>query len=420
MSSRLVSSLLVAALLAPVSRAAEPAAPAADSREFLRIVTDAPALSAAARRVNAAQERVGAAGLLPDPEVEGMISQMDGAMGERNRMWEVNVRQPLPKRGERAAQRDRARAGVAMATADYAMMAGEMAADTAMALAEIEGGLARIKLLEAQLARFGSLLRSLEVRLAAGSQGRLAERLTVQSQISAMELMLEGERRMVDDARAEARGRLGLAPDAALPSYFAPTAAQVSPGDAAPIRLAAARTDEADAMGKMARATANPMTAVGLRFERERTAMGNDDTVGVAFMSEFPWRSRRASRAELKAVEAERLAAKADASAATYRISSAVARADRAERLVETARRLSGETLQRLDAEFDAMIRTASAGSPMDSTVLMTIELLEKVTEAELRVIEAEQAARVARAELWRYVPADWFVAKVGPILTGR
>ncbi|MDP1581477.1 MAG: TolC family protein [Candidatus Didemnitutus sp.] len=381
----------------------------ASSREFLRFVIDSPALSGAARRINAAERRVDAAGLLPNPEIEGMISQMDGAMGERNRMWEVNVRQPLPKRGERAAQRDRARAGVAMAAADYALMAGEMAADTAMALAEIEGGLARIQLLEAQLARLDALLRSLEVRLAAGTQGRLAERLTVQSQIAAMQLMLEGERRMVGDAQAEARARLGLAPDVALPEFCAPVATEVSAHDAAAIRLATARADEADAMGKMARATANPMTAVGLRFERGRTAMGNEDTVGIAFMSELPFRSRRASRAELRATAAERAAAQADASVATYRIAAALTRVERAERLADIARRLSGETLDRLNAEYDAMIRSASAGSPMESTVLLTIELLEKATEADLRVIEARQAARAARAELWRYVPAEWF-----------
>ena len=382
--------------------------------EFLRVVSEAPALSAAARRVQAAEERVGAAGQLPDPEIEGMVSRMNGAMGERNDMYEVNLRQPLPKRGERAAQRDLARAGVAMAEADFAVMLGEMAAETAMALAEAESGAAKIACIEQQLGRLDSVLRALEARLSTtastGMGGtRLADRLTVQPRIAAMQLMIESERRMIEDALAEARGRLGLRPDAALPALAFPAPQDIDPAAAPGVLLANARGGEADAMLKMARAGANPMTAVGVRFERERTAMGDDDTIGVAFMSDFPFRSRRISRAQTKAAEADRAAAQADASALTYRIRSALTRVERAERLAETARRLSNETLSRLQAEYDAFIRAASAGTPGESTILMTVELLEKATDAELQVIDAERAAQVARAELWRYLPAHHF-----------
>jgi hypothetical protein len=41
--------------------------------------------------------------------------------------------------------------------------------------------------------------------------------------------------------------------------------------------------------------------------------------------------------------------------------------------------------------------------------VLETVELLEKATDTELQIIRAETAVRVARAELWRYVPAGQF-----------
>lgn len=384
---------------------------AANPAEFLRVVADAPALNAAARRVQAAEERVGAAGQLPDPEVEGMMSRMRGAMGERNDMVEFNVRQPLPKRGERGAQRELARAAVTMAEADYAAMFGEMAADTAMALAEAASGEEKIRCIEAQIGRMQSVLRALEARLATSTTGmgsaRLADKLTLQTRIAAMQLMIEEERRMIGDALAEARGRLGLAPDAPLPAFAAPAPGEIDAASAPAVRLAAARTAEADAMLKMARATANPMTAVGVRFERESNAMGDDDTFGIAIMSELPWRGRRTSRAQAKAAEAERVAAQADASAATYRISSAVARVERAERLVASARRLSDETLTRTQAEYDTLIRAASAGNPGESTVLMTVELLEKATDAELQVIAAERAARVARAELWRYMPVE-------------
>lgn len=381
------------------------------SSDLLRAVSEAPALAAAARRVEAAEARVGASGQLPDPEVEGMLSQMRGPMGERNNMVEVNVRQPLPKRGERAAQRDLARAGVAMAAADYAAMAGEMAADTAMAVAEAESGAAKIERLEAQIARMESVLRAIEVRLSTGAMGgmggRLADRLALQTRIAAMQLMIEEERRMNADVLAEARARLGLPSEAALPAYEVLSPAEVSAEQAAAVQLARARAAEADAMGKMAVATARPMTAVGVRFERERTPMGDEDTLGIAFMSEFPWRSRHTSRAQSKAADAERRAAQADASAATHRVASAVARVERAARLAATARKVSTDTRARVEAETDALIRAASAGTPSESTVLMVVELLEKSTDAELQAIDAEKAARVAAAELWRFVPVD-------------
>lgn len=378
--------------------------------ELLQAVTEAPALTAASRRTAAARERINSSGRLADPEIEGMGSRMVGPMNERATIWEVNVRQPLPKRGERGAERDRARAAVLMSEADYALMAGEMAADTAMALAEAQGAEARILLLEAQIARLDPVLRSIESRLAT-TGGRIADRLTVQSRIAAMQLMIEEERRMAADALAEARGRLGLGPDAPLPAFAAPDVSEINPDDAALVLLAAARTTEANAMIKMAQASANPMTSVGVRFEQERRAMGNDNTVGIALMTDLPFRSRRYARADVRAAEADRSAAETDATAARYRITAALTRVDRAERLAAVARRLSSETLSRLNAELDAMLSSASVGSGVmgESTVLQTVELLEMATNTDLQVIRSDTAVRTARAELWRHLPTNRF-----------
>ena len=377
---------------------------------LLDAVAQAPALAAARHRLTAAEARIDSSGRLADPEIEGMGSRMVGPMDERATMWEVNVRQPLPKRGERAAERDRARAVVLMSEADYALMVGELAADTAMALAEAQGAEARILLLETQIRRLDPVLRSVESRLAS-TGGRIADRLTVRSRIAAMQLMIEGERRMASDALAEARGRLGLGPDAPLPAFAAPTVAEINPDEAALVRLATARTIEANAMIKMAHASANPMTSVGVRFEQERRAMGNENTVGIAFMTDVPFRSRRYSRADARAAEAERAAAETDAIAARFRITASFTRVDRAERLAAVARRLSSETLARLNAELDAMLSSASVGSGAmgESTVLQTVELLEMATDTELQVIRSDTAVRTARAELWRHLPAGQF-----------
>ena len=77
-----------------------------------------------------------------------------------------------------------------------------------------------------------------------------------------------------------------------------------------------------------------------------------------------------------------------------------------------TARKLSADTLGRLNAEYDAMVRSAGvgvAGAMGDSTILQTVEILEKSTDTELQVIRADTAVRTARAELWRYIPASQF-----------
>ncbi len=405
-------SIICLALLAalPAVGLAQVDIPTGSQADLLRAVTEAPALNAAARRTAAARERIDSSGRLADPELEGMGSRMVGPMNERATMWEVNVRQPLPKRGERAAERDRARAAVLMSEADYALMAGEMAADTAMALAEAQGAEARILLLEAQIARLDPVLRSIESRLAT-TGGRIADRLTVQSRIAAMQLMIEEERRMAADALAEARGRLGLRPDAPLPAFAAPDVSEINPDNAAIVLRAAARTTEANAMIKMAHASANPMTSVGVRFEQERRAMGNDNTVGIALMTDLPFRSRRYARADVRAAEAERSAAETDATAARYRITAALTRVDRAERLAATARRLSSETLARLNAELDTMLSSASVGTAVmgESTVLQTVELLEMATDTDLQVIRSDTAVRTARAELWRYLPTNRF-----------
>jgi HEAT repeat protein len=111
----------------------------------------------------------------------------------------------------------------------------------------------------------------------------------------------------------------------------------------------------------------------------------------------------------VRAAEAERAAAHTDATAVRHRIASTLARVERAEQLAATARRLSGETLGRLHAEYDIMVRTVSVDAMGDTAVLQIVEILEKASDTELQVIRADTGARTRRAELWRYVPASQF-----------
>jgi outer membrane protein, heavy metal efflux system len=371
-------------------------------------ITDAPSLQATRARVDAARERLGAAARFPDPEVEGMISRKNTAM-ESMPMWEISIRQPLPKKGERAADRERALAVVAMAEAEFFSMAGEMAADVTLALGEAETAQQRARILSAQIARTGQVLSVIDARIATG-QGRLADRLALQSNIAGMQLMLARDEQMAADSLSEARARLGFSSEATLPAFTAPEVGDIQPELTPALALAQARSAEAQAMTRMARAEARPMTAVGLRFEREQERMGDNDTVGVAFMTELPWRGRRYARAEERAARAEASAATADAAAARHRITAALSQVERAGRLVELARRLAQETQARLDADFESLVRAAgTGGTGGESTVLMILEVLEKSTEARLQVVDAEGTVRAARAALWRHAPARFF-----------
>ncbi len=370
---------------------------------LVEAVIAAPALQAARARAEAASARADSAGRFPDPSVEGMYSQVRRpAGGEQFPMWEITLTQPLPKAGERAADRDRATAALSMAEADHAVMAGELAADTALALAEADAALARADLLAAQLARARRLLAALDARVATAAS-RLPDRLALQTRLASLELMVEQEQRLADDARAEARGRLGLPPSAPLPPWSAPAADEIDATALPLLRLADARADEARAMVGMARASARPMTAVGLRFEREEERIGNMDTIGIAFMTELPFRSRGYARADIRAARADEHAARADADSARYRALSAASRAVRAERLADSARRLAAATADRLDAEYDALVRSN------ETSVTTAVDILDRLTDTRLQLIDAELSARAARAELWRHAPADHF-----------
>ncbi len=400
------TSLLAALVPARGEQIAPPPAAA-----LISAVAQAPSLQAARARAEAARARSAAAGRLPDPELEGMYSRAREPMGEDYPMWEITLRQPLPKAGERAADRDRASAAVSMAEADYAVMAGEMAAETAMAVAEAEAARARSELSARQIERTERVLAAIDARLASGS-GRAADRLALQTRIASMRLMIEQDARMADDALSEARGRLGLAPEVPLPPFSAPSADEIDPDNLPALRLASAKADEARAMARMARASARPMTAVGLRFEREEQSMGDMDTVSVAFMTELPFRSRGYARAEQRAARAEETAARAEADSARHRARAALSRAERASRLADISRRLADETAARLDAEYDSLVRgsgAAPAGMGGENSVLMVLEILERQTDTRLQIIEAEAAAKAARAELWRHAPSRLF-----------
>lgn len=375
------------------------ASPGASLEEAVR---QAPVVEAALQRSDAARLRAGVAGRWVDPELEVMLANKD-TPEDRMPMWGVSLKQPLPKYGERGAEQARAQAVLAMAEAEADLMAGETAMAAAEALADYDAAEQRTQLLKQQLDRTERTRAAVEARLAAG-QGRVSEQLALQTRLTGLRLALEQEQRRRDDADSELRQQLGLRADEPRPDFAAPEPDQIQPDAAPGLRLAEAQQAEARAMMKMARAAGRPMTAVGVTFEREEVELGNEDTVGVALMTDLPWHSHRYGRAEERAAKAELAGRLTDADTLRRRIAADLGRAQRLIRLAAETRAATENMQRRVDQEYDALMNAAGTTGMADgSSMLMLLELLDRSTDLAMQALEAETEARMARAGLWRY-----------------
>jgi outer membrane protein, heavy metal efflux system len=374
---------------------------------FVRALLQSPALKAATSRAEAAQTRAGSAGRLADPMLEGMYGRMS-TPSERFPMWQLSVQQELPKRGERAADRELARSELAMVEAESAMNAVEIAAEVAGALAEAEAAASRTRLLQQQQQRMRDVLAAIDARIGAGRDS-LASRLVLQTRIQTMQLAAEREQRSQADAESLARGLLGLGDEHPLPPFVAPALGDIRPDETADAAQAKSRKEQSDAMIRVARAKAKPATAVGVHFEREQMSMGNEDRIALSFRTDLPWRARRYANSDVRAALSEREAADYLAEAARHRATAALKNAERAERLAASTLRYTEATRTRLEAEYEALVRSAATGGPNEASLLMVLETLERVTETEMAAVDAIAAERAARAALWRFAPADTF-----------
>ncbi len=385
---------------------------AGDLAPLARLVAAAPVVEAARLRSEAAREKQGSVGRLPDPNVEAMGAQKSTPTDD-NPMWGLALQQPLPRAGERTAARNRAIAEAEMAEAEWAIMACDLAADIAMRLAEAEAALQRHALLAAQVAKAEQARAAFQTRVSIG-QARTAERLALDMRIADMHLMMEKELQMADDAEQAARAALALPAEAALPVFAAPTRADLALDLAPAMQLAAAMERESAAMAAMARAEARPMTAVGIRFDREEMEDGNEDTVAVTFMSDLPWQARRVSRADLRAAQAGVEASRITRSSVSNELTALRSRVDRAQDFAASTQKWAADNMARLEAEYASLVSNASTAGEMggESSALMVLEILERSTDLLRQQVDAEAAERTAQAELWRFVAPSTFGAQ--------
>jgi outer membrane protein TolC len=392
---------LAATCLAAALGAAEPAASGPAAREvFLRHLAKAPVVAAARERLAAADHAAGAAGRLPDPMLSAGYSRVNDRMA-RWPMREFGLEQALPRWGERDARRAQATAGRAMADAELAGALGELAAEVAGLLVEAEAARSRLGLVRRQAGRADAIAAAAAARTAAG-RGGAAEQLAAASRVAALAVEVAALERLTADAEDAVRARLALAAQAPLPPFAAPDQAAAARERLPPELTARARTAEAEAMRREARAGRFPETAVGVLYGREDQPGGAMTTIGVELRVALPvWQG---AAADLERAAAARVrAARHEAEDAVRRAQASWARAQRARAVATRAQAAAAATRARIEAEYQALAHAAATQE--DAGLLALLDVLDRVGEAERQVIEAEAAARQAEADLWRLAP---------------
>jgi hypothetical protein len=153
---------------------------------------------------------------------------------------------------------------------------------------------------------------------------------------------------------------------------------------------AAARQRSAEAAFSAAHAGRYPETAVGVTYEHEPDPSGTMETVGLALRVSLPvWQKAGALE---NAAAARARAAQREALGWQHRAIALLSRAERAATVAATARQAAEEARLRIEAQYAALMRqVATAQGP---TVSMVLSVLDNLSRAESRVIDAEASAR--------------------------
>lgn len=372
------------------------------NRSFVECLTHAPVIQAAHERVIASRRAIGASDRLADPKIDMGFARSSTDV-DNWPMYDVGVAQTLPRWGERDAQRSRATSETTVREAELLDMLGDIAADVASLIAEADAARTKLLIVDKQIARATSLQATILARSATGN-ANIAEQLGVQSRLAALAVERDIQQRHISDAEQDIRAQLGLPLTTPIPAFSSPNHDTMILDRVPGILAAQAKTAEASAQFQEVRAHRYPETSVGLRYKRELQPGSPTDTIGLAFGISLPiWQS--ASRDLEESASARRRASLHEAAAWQNRAQSLLSRAQRASVVAAHARSAAQATSGRLDAEYDAMVRAAAT---QNSVSLMTIlDVLDRLSDAERLVIDAETSAHLADAGLWRLSPPD-------------
>jgi cobalt-zinc-cadmium efflux system outer membrane protein len=390
--------ILVMLALGGVLTAAEPdasvfigeaAAREAAAREvFVTRVLQSPAVQAAHERRLAAQAAAPAAGRLADPMLGGGYARKS-TTGNAWPIYSLSLEQALPRWGERDAQRAQAAADIGESEAELLAAAGDAAAEIAAMLADLTAARAKAVLADKELARAEVLQQALTARLAVGAAS-IADTLDLQTRRAALAVERDTWQRQVADAEQEIHSLLALPADAGLPPFSAPDRESVRLERVPGMLAAAARQRSAEAAFSAAHAGRYPETAVGVTYEHEPDPSGTMETVGLALRVSLPvWQKAGALE---NAAAARARAAQREALGWQHRAIALLSRAERAATVAATARQAAEEARLRIEAQYAALMRqVATAQGP---TVSMVLSVLDNLSRAESRVIDAEASAR--------------------------
>lgn len=393
---------------------AQPIAPGADVDSLLALVRqDNPAFAAEGFETDAARERVGAAGALPDPrftlELMDVTNTMSGGSPSvlPGRVGETRYRivQPLPGWGKRALETEAAVASAAQA---------EAARDGAWRTLEAAVRSAWLRYYQAerelQFSREQQgLLSSLEAAALAryrSGEGSQQDVLQAQREASAQRLGVLAIEQRRQAAVAQLNALLGRAPDAPLAAPLAPAplparlefAALVERARLAhpEVRAEAVGVDAARIERERARRERQPDYAVGVTYNRPREGRESWDLM-FEVMIPLQQGVRDARQRETAALG---LAAEARRRAAETRIAGELGAAWSSWRAASDSLQLLRSTLlPQAQAGRDAA-RAGLAGNQVGIGEVLMAE--GQVLDTRLALLQAEIEARMALIELQR------------------
>jgi len=404
---RIAGGFVVALLaLAAPAIAADEAEPDLRALEA-RALAETPALAAARERLAAAEAAAPGAGLLPDPSFELLLMDVVPT-GGRPADLRPTVRQPLPGRGKRGAERDVAAAEIDVARAELALAERRAVADLRTAFGDYWKLARERALLDEAHGAMELMLAAADARLG-GGVGSVGESLAARRGVRRHELLQED----VDGRWLQAMSRLAEAAGGGRP-FVAPHVPEL--GDEAlptvEIEATLASDPEVALAGQRVALAETRLAAarLGLRvdwsiFGGTRTMSGDGTELVAGFGVELPFFRRRRVEPQIAAAEHQLAAARADVEATRVKARGELERllAERA-RLAALERRTREGLLPETVASFEAERAALADGS---GSVERAASLLEESVNVRIE-LETYRAERFAvRAALLAHLPAD-------------
>jgi outer membrane protein, heavy metal efflux system len=340
--------------------------------------TDAVALRSASDARGALADRPFAGPLEADAEARQDAIGSDTGYRE----IEAGLSVPLWRRGERAALRGQAVAGLALAEAQLAVARLELAREIRTAWWALAKASADVRVAREQMGLAQSLVTTSQRLEAAGEQARL-DVLQAEAALAVMAQDLAQAIGQEAQARAQLIGLVGFVPT----DLQAEVAGAVPIDDHPMVRAVLAEADHLARKARFARLQAAPAWRVGLDVRSERDGRGAENRTSTGVRISRPLGSDPSARVDATGLEANAIAARKQADAA--RITIETARADAAAGLSAARAMLSAQEARRL-ASAEALSLTERGWREGE---LSFLELLR----ARASAAEATRAATSAR-----------------------